>query len=381
MRCAGPKVRQSILGCGINSVGVYAFCRQIFLRSRRLQLIVIFRASLARFARFTEHGFKIPGLPLLNCCLSVSRREHWIAAPDCCRLSWIHMSRISAGEILPSEISEFSRKFTSHDGCRLQIHRWGQDGRACIFLHGFGEGSYIWDDFAPTMAPQYQSIVVDLRGHGDSDWDVLHPHDFDSYVKDVICLIDELRLTQVAIIGHSLGGTVATHVAASRPNEVFALVVVESGPGLRQQGVARMRADFKEAQRSYATIEDYVDWLQQRRTLVPREKIRQFARRSLRLRPDGAFELKCDPRIIDQPARANADTALWNAIAQVRCPALVVRGMASSVLNKDLATKVTKAFARGRLHTIERAGHGLITENPEAFAGAVREFLYGSAIA
>jgi pimeloyl-ACP methyl ester carboxylesterase len=187
-------------------------------------------------------------------------------------------------------------------------------------------------------------------------------------------------LTHVAIIGHSLGGSVATHVAASRSNEVFALVLVESGPGLRQEGVARMRADFKQARRNYAAIEDYVDWLEKRRALVPREKVRQFARRSLRLRPDGAFELKCDPRIMDQPDRDDADTALWNAIAKVRCPVLVMRGIASSVFTKEIATKVTKAFARGRLHTIDRAGHGLIAENPEAFASAVREFLDWSAM-
>jgi pimeloyl-ACP methyl ester carboxylesterase len=140
-----------------------------------------------------------------------------------------------------------------------------------------------------------------------------------------------------------------------------------------------MRSDLKEAHQNYAAIEDYVDWLGKRRTLVPSEKIRQFARRSLRLRPDGAFELKCDPRLMEKPDRDDADTALWNAIAHVRCPALVMRGIASSVLTRDIATKVTKAFARGRLHTINRAGHGLIAENPEAFAAAVREFLDRSA--
>jgi pimeloyl-ACP methyl ester carboxylesterase len=280
---------------------------------------------------------------------------------------------------LPSEIAPRALKFTSYDGCRLQLYRWGRGGPACIFLHGFGEGSYVWDDFAPAIAPHYQSVAIDLRGHGDSDWDVARPHDFDAYVRDVLCLIDELGLTHVAIIGHSLGGSVATHVAASRSSEVFALVLVESGPGLRQEGVARMRADFQQARRNYAAVEDYVDWLEKRRALVPREKIREFARRSLRLRPDGAFELKCDPRIMDQPDRDDADTALWNAIAQVRCPVLVMRGIASSVFTRDIATKVTKAFARGRLHTIDRAGHGLIAENPEAFASAVREFLDWSA--
>jgi esterase len=279
-----------------------------------------------------------------------------------------------------STMSRSSSKFSSHDGCRLQLHRWGKHGPVCIFLHGFGEGSYIWDDLAPTILPQYQSIVVDLRGHGDSDWDRSRRYHLDAYVKDIDFLIDELRLKCVAIVGHSLGGRVATRIAAARPAEVFAAVLVDSGPELRPEGVARIHADFRESNQVYATIEHYVEWLQQRRILVVREKLLAFAVRSLRRRTDGTFELKADPRIADQTGHPDADAALWKAIAKVNCPTLVLRGAASSVLAHDAAVKTMRAFPKAQLRTIDRAGHGLIAENPKAFADAVRKFLNEAAM-
>ena len=270
-------------------------------------------------------------------------------------------------------MSPLSTKVISHDGCRLQVHRWGSDGPACIFLHGFGEGGYIWDDFAPTVVPQYWSIVIDLRGHGDSDWDPSRQYNADCYIRDVHFLIDELGLKRVAIVGHSLGGSIALRVAAARPAEVFALVLVDSGPELRQDGVARIRSDFRESHRVYPTVGDYVAWLEQRRVLLRRETLQRFAFRSLRTRPDRGFDLKADRWILNQ--RSEAADELWKVIAEVSCPALVLRGVASSVLAREAAIKTMRAFRRAQLLTIDRAGHGLIAENPEAFSDAAHRFL------
>jgi pimeloyl-ACP methyl ester carboxylesterase len=278
-----------------------------------------------------------------------------------------------------NELSQRSLKFNSYDGCQLQITRWGQNGPACIFLHGSGEGRYIWDDFAPTLAPQFQSLIVDLRGHGDSDWDPAGRYNFEAYVKDMVRLIDELRLKNFAIVGHSLGGRIAAHVAAARAEGLFALVIVDSGPALQKEGTARIRSDFKESHQVYATIDDYADWLERRRGLVPKEKLRHFALRSLRPRPDGAFELRSDPTLLDHPDN-DTDEALWRALAEVRCPALVLRGIASSVLTNEVAERVAGTLPQGRLCTITGAGHGLVVENPEAFASATRQFLRQSVI-
>jgi pimeloyl-ACP methyl ester carboxylesterase len=281
---------------------------------------------------------------------------------------------------LSVDTTQSSWKFTSHDGCRLQVHRWGKSGPACILLHGFGEGSYIWEDFAPANLAKYQSIVVDLRGHGDSESDPSRRYQLDSYVKDIELLIDELDLKRFAIVGHSLGGLIAIHVAAARPEQVLAVVIVESGPLLRREALARIRADFRESHRIYPTIAEYTDWLRQRRVLVSAEKMSVLAARSLRRRFDGRFEPKADLGIADQAEPPEAEAALWKAVAKVVCPTLVLRGAASSVLAHEAALRTMLAFRQAQLSTINRAGHGLIVENAKAFADVVRVFLNEAAI-
>lgn len=280
----------------------------------------------------------------------------------------------------PNPTTGVASRLISYDGCGLQLYRWGQSGPACILLHGFAEGSYVWDDFAAAMAPKYRPIAVDLRGHGDSDWDVSHRYSSESYARDIVFLINELRLSQFAIIGHSLGGRIATYVAAACGDEVAALVLVDAAPELRRAGTARIRFEFTESRRTYAAIEEYADRLERQRPLVPRKTLLRFASRALRLRPDGAFELKADPNIIAESGRPDSDAGFWKAIAAVTCPTLLLRGVVSSVLSDDNAQTVAAAFARGELRTIDRAGHGLVAENPNEFADVALEFLDRAAI-
>jgi pimeloyl-ACP methyl ester carboxylesterase len=266
--------------------------------------------------------------------------------------------------------------FMSHDGCRLQITRWGESGPVCIFLHGSGEGRFVWDDFAPTLAPHYQSLTVDLRGHGDSDWDASRTYRIESYVRDIVGLLDELG-NDFTVVGHSLGGRVAAHVVAKlrTSKRARALVLVDAGPDLQPEAAARIRSDFKEAHRIYATVDDYFDWLEPRRALIPTENLRRFAHRSLRPRHDGTFELKSDPTIVDQHDQEDGDAALWTALSQITCPTLVLRGIGSSVLTHDVAQRIARTLPRGHLHTISGAGHALVMENAEGFAKVTRSFL------
>lgn len=72
-----------------------------------------------------------------------------------------------------------------------------------------------------------RSLLIDLLGHGYSD----KPHDFayskEEHARTVVALIDELGITECGLVGHSMGGGVAVHVAAARPDVVSLLVMAE----------------------------------------------------------------------------------------------------------------------------------------------------------
>ena len=68
--------------------------------------------------------------------------------------------------------------------------------------------------------------------------------------------------------------------------------------------------------------------------------------------------------------------AQWDALRRVPCPTLVVRGAASDVFSAETADRmVDEVLAQGRLAVVPRAGHSVMTDNPEGFRDAVAAFV------
>jgi pimeloyl-ACP methyl ester carboxylesterase len=74
------------------------------------------------------------------------------------------------------------------------------------------------------------------------------------------------------------------------------------------------------------------------------------------------------------------DTAkrLWDALARIPCPTLVVRGAASDILSPEIADRmVDEALAKGQLAVVPQAAHSVMTDNPAGFGEAVARFVLG----
>ena len=106
----------------------------------------------------------------------------------------------------------------------------------------------------------------------------------------------------------------------------------------------------------------------------------------MRRREDGRFALKMDPALRGfgreqlPPEEAAAREAelvqeQWQALERIPCPTLVVRGAASDVLSPETAERmVEEALPQGRLAVVARAGHSVMTDNPDGFREAVADF-------
>jgi len=107
---------------------------------------------------------------------------------------------------------------------------------ACVYLHGLGS-SAIGDFSAVVAEPSLagrRSVLVDLLGFGHSDRPQSFSYSVDDHAQVVARLIAELQLDPCALVGHSLGGSVAIRVAAAWPHLVWRVLVaeanLESGP-------------------------------------------------------------------------------------------------------------------------------------------------------
>jgi pimeloyl-ACP methyl ester carboxylesterase len=280
-----------------------------------------------------------------------------------------------------------SRRVPGADGGDVHLLEWSQDGVPLLLLHGFGNEAHIWDDFAPAVAPHYRTLAMDHRGHGDSDWDPEGRYDHDSMVRDVEFVTAALGIERLVLVGHSLGGRIATLFADRNAARMAGLVLVDIGPDLDPRGVTRIHLDVAATpQPTFASVEEYARALTLAYPAGRPDALLRMARHGIRRREDGRYQLKMDPRLRGVGSTESPEAAaergramselLWKALARISCPTLVVRGAASDLLAPDTADRmVEETLAQGRLAVVPQAGHSVMTDNPDGFRDAVTSFV------
>ena len=210
--------------------------------------------------------------------------------------------------------------------------RWGDPTTTpgLVFIHGGAAHAHWWSHVAPAFLPRHSAVAIDLTGHGDSDH--RDGYRLETWCAEVAAVIVEAGfVTPPVLVGHSMGGFVATASAALHPDLIGGTIIVDS-PIIDidpEVNAARASDQFAHA-KTYDRLEDAVA----RFRVVPGQDLilpyvgDHVARRSLRETEDG-WTWKFDRRIF-MPRRGEA---------------------------AEFLSRVT-----GRVALL-RAEHGLVTEN------------------
>jgi pimeloyl-ACP methyl ester carboxylesterase len=112
-------------------------------------------------------------------------------------------------------------------GLRLYYRDWGGDGPSLVLLHGLSSNSRIWDWTAPLLAEHFRVFALDQRGHGLSDKP--ESYTFEETSGDLAAFFAVHGIEKPVLVGHSWGGSVVLHFAATNPGASSALVMVDGG--------------------------------------------------------------------------------------------------------------------------------------------------------
>lgn len=253
---------------------------------------------------------------------------------------------------------------------QLFFQRYG-DGPPLIILHGLLGASGNWHTLASKeFARHFEVFAVDLRNHGRS------PHsdtfDYPAMVDDVLEFIERHGLEEPDLLGHSLGGKVAMQLALAHPAHVGRLVVVDMAPRAyppqHQPIFEALQALNLDELDSRAEIDEA---LAGQITSAP---IRQFLLKNLDYdREAGRYFWK-----MNLAALARNYDAVNEPILPGRTfskPALFIRGGRSDYVQEDDWPAIRTLFPQAELVTIEKAGHWVHAEQPQALADTVLTFL------
>lgn len=115
------------------------------------------------------------------------------------------------------------------DAGGLEIHfQEAGRGEPLLLLHGLGAWSYSFRHNLPALARRYRALALDLPGFGFSDRPAEGDYTVGGQARAVGAFMDALRIPSATVLGHSMGGAVALHLAAAEPQRVRRLILVDS---------------------------------------------------------------------------------------------------------------------------------------------------------
>lgn len=298
---------------------------------------------------------------------------------------------------LPAQAAELGLDAVPHaerlrlslpDGRTLSALRYGEAPPRVTFLHGAGLNAHTWD--TTVLALGLPALSIDLAGHGDSSWREDANYTAGPLAADVVRGLEEWTDAPQVLVGQSLGGLTAAAVAATRPDLVRELVIVDITPGVDPAAGPSQLRQFFAGPTDWATRDELVE----RALAFGLGGTREAATRGVflnsRVRPDGRVEWKhhfahlaaaalaATPEEQAAAADAQAGAAMrallsasgWDDLAAVTAPLTFVRGDHGYVTEENLA----EFTARVPAATVEvvPTGHNVQEEAPAVLAGIVR---------
>jgi pimeloyl-ACP methyl ester carboxylesterase len=283
------------------------------------------------------------------------------------------------------------------NGLELHVNVWEASPEVtargvAVLLHGFQDVGASFDLVAPSLAAEGLRVCApDLRGFGQSGRIAggAYYH-FPDYVFDVADLVDALSPdAPIFLVGHSMGGTIASMYAGTYPERVALLALLEGvGPPAMPDSVSpdRVRHWVEGVRKTRARPEKAMTFDEVMRRLsighpsVPADVLQKRARQLARQVSEGSdlFSWTFDP-LHRTTSPISFGVGRWKAhAARITAPTLVVGGGTTGFHPEDEADRIA-TFATSRRIDLEGAGHMMHWTQPAELSAALVSFVRDNA--
>jgi pimeloyl-ACP methyl ester carboxylesterase len=267
-----------------------------------------------------------------------------------------------------------SDRFVTVNGLRFHYVDWGSaDKPPMILVHGLDRIARTFDHVAPHLATRYHVIAVDMRGHGDSDWDPQARYVVEDHVGDLEGLVAQLGLRNITLWGNSTGGRVVQVFAGKHPELVARVIAEDVGPERPQQISDSYARRVKQEDQGWTSEEELTAMLL-KGAGASEAVVRPYVRYGTRRRADGRIVWKRDPNLV----KGFVATDLWQHVAKIQTPILYVLGGRSAIVPLATQEELRKKLPRVEIVTIPGTGHYPSDEKPAEFLAIVDRFLAGN---
>jgi 2-succinyl-6-hydroxy-2,4-cyclohexadiene-1-carboxylate synthase len=268
----------------------------------------------------------------------------------------------------PSEVGPYDVLMPVLDGPDVSLaYTVSGEGEPVTLLHGFTLSGRNWRELIAKMPARWKWIVPDLRGHGDTRTSPGAPITMDACASDLELMWDHLGIRRSHLVGYSMGGRLALHVAVRLPERVRSLLTIGAHAGLDEQARAgRRQSDEALAERiERYGIDPFVNYWQAQPLFAGLERrgpafTAQVRAERMANRPEGmAASLR--------GMGAGAMEPLWDELGGIRIPCTFVAGEEDTAY-AAYAHRLNAALLGSHLEIVPRSGHAVHMQRPAPVA-------------
>jgi pimeloyl-ACP methyl ester carboxylesterase len=253
----------------------------------------------------------------------------------------------------------------------LNVRAFGETDRPTIvLLHGLFGSSANWGSIARHLSADYRVLVPDLRNHGQSPHDAAHSYPL--MVGDLLHLLDQNAVDSATLIGHSMGGKAAMHLALNHPQRVDGLAVLDMAP-------VSYTHDFDDVLAAFAAVDlDRVgkrtDADAQMASVIPHRGVRAFLLQNLHKGPDG-WVWRANIEALAAAQEQITGFPQQAEDASFDGPCSFIHGELSDYVTPAYEPAIRALFPTAELCPVADAGHWVYAEQPQGFARCLDGFL------
>jgi len=270
------------------------------------------------------------------------------------------------------------REFTVAPDQPVSAIVWGDTEPELVLLHGGGQNAHTWDTVA--LALGRPLLAIDLPGHGHSGRRPDRDYGPWRNAEAVAAVLDAAAPDAAAVAGMSLGGLTAIRLAASRPDLVRRLVVVDVTPQVADATRTMSQADrgavaLVAGPPVFDSFEAIAAAAVAASPHRPRAAVERGVRHNAVELPDGTWTWRYD-LFGELPASQFDYTPLWHDVAAITAPVMLVRGGDSRFVADDDTAEFRRRQPGLRLETVPGSGHAVQSDQPLELTRLIEEFVF-----
>ena len=251
----------------------------------------------------------------------------------------------------------------------LNYKKYGT-GEPLLILHGLFGSLDNWQTIGKKFAETHAVYLIDLRNHGKSP----HSDDFDylEMAADVAEICEEENLTNISLLGHSMGGKTAITFSVEFPHLLSKLIIVDIAPKKYRPHHDEILEGLFSLNLEEITSRRQADEELSRK--ITNQGIRLFLLKNLKRKEGGGYQWKMNLDLLADQIEKVIEVS--DIPFPINIPTLFIRGGESGYILDSDFEEIYKFFPQSEIETIEGTGHWIHAEKPLELLELVEEFIH-----